>query len=763
MNKAKTAALIPDYLLSIPIAVSFAANLLEFFLVPQSQKDDLKAICLLAAAFLLFIHIVFYNKFTLKIFAAMAAAGAGIYFAAFYIAFHKLPVFSYSLLITFLFQIVIFGTCVIVYLGSKCLLSVFILMAGGLGLFFYMSFVKMGPEPKTYYVYLAGVVALLVKKLICQRLQIKGFKELAEVYGYSLCAAAIVLVIANFIYTQTDFRIVRKVSAVRQAAITGYNDLDSMENFGAPLILDNDVALTVDSSADKFYLKADTFDGYSNSKWTKLTKQSESNLNNFGNYMWMMAYTYENDHSFFNEHDPSDITAYIDYFKNKKTSVPIAKMRITHKSSNFKCLFLPTGFISFETKGSFLSPVTEDYSLKSNVPAGTPYTVMFPQPDLKSSEVLNVLKKEDSIIQNISNEWQEKSYSIKSSAICNRHGSQVQNSTKKLDSYSKAINSFDEYRSKIRAQYLKLSPSVTKRTKKLALSLTKDCANDYEKVTAIKQYLQKNCTYTLTPPQPENGEDLVDYFLFQSHIGYCAHFASAMTVLLRAAGVPARYVCGFVSPNEHDGNTFVITNEQAHAWTEVYSEALGFYTVDATRSISSDSGYTYDANNKKHDIQAEANNNIGTKAKNDVNNKIIQLAVKLSAVLAFILLSVMFAIVFFKHRKMKRLGPNAQAVFCFNQLIFILRKFGLKREPYETLYEFSDGFKENKGLYKGFRRVADIYLRAAYGREKTEKEDADQIKLFRKSLFRYMRSYACLPEYIVKRIFIALSICMGKT
>lgn len=759
MDREKISGLLPDYLLSIPVALSLAVILFGFFLIPQSQKENLKAVLFFTFVFLLLIYTVFYNQLTLKISAALFAAGTAIYFAVLYFIFNSVTVFSYSVMLRYLFQTVIFGACAVVYFCSKYLWSVYILLAAGSGLFFYMSFTGMNPDQAMYYMYLAGTVALLTKKLICRRLQISTFKEFIEIYGFSLNAAVIVLVVANFIYTQTDFNIVRKASAVKQASITSYEDLNNMKHFGAPLILNKDAALSVVSSTDTFYLKADTFGGYRDSKWTKLTSQYESDLDGIGNYMWMMAYTYEYDHSFFERYAPSDISAYVNYFEKNKTPIRIENMAITHVRNNFKCLFLPEGFLSFKTNGLFLPPVTENYSLKSYIPAGIAYTVTFPQPDIKSSAVRSILKNADHIVKDILKEWKRKSYVAKGQAF---DGSPAENSAKKIDSYSQTIDSFDKYRSKIRAQYLELSPSVTKRTKELAIHLTRNCTDDYEKVMAVKDYLQKNYTYTLNPPQPDKGEDIVDYFLFKSRLGYCIHYASAMTILLRAAGVPSRYVCGFVSPARHNGNTIVITNEQAHAWVEVYSEAFGFYAVDATKGTNGGAVYTPGIDNNGHDIQAGVKNKINQSGNSHTDYKLMPIIVKSIAVLVGILIAYIFIAAFIKHGKFKKTCLNSQAAKYYRYVLFILCRFGFKREPNETLYEFAKKLKGNTGLYKGFIRVTDIYVNISYGGITVEKEDVKHISLFRNDVLKYMRSYAGFPGYIAKKICIELDIAMGK-
>jgi hypothetical protein len=64
----------------------------------------------------------------------------------------------------------------------------------------------------------------------------------------------------------------------------------------------------------------------------------------------------------------------------------------------------------------------------------------------------------------------------------------------------------------------------------------------------IANFVESNATYTLYPPKTPNGRDAVDHFLFNSRRGYCTYFVGALTVLCRAAGIPARVVSGFANP-----------------------------------------------------------------------------------------------------------------------------------------------------------------------------------------------------------------------
>lgn len=114
-------------------------------------------------------------------------------------------------------------------------------------------------------------------------------------------------------------------------------------------------------------------------------------------------------------------------------------------------------------------------------------------------------------------------------------------------------------------------------------------------ITAITNYLKQNYEYTLSPGSTPKGEDFVDYFLFQSKRGYCSHFASATTVLLRSLDIPARYVEGYVAtqndldkatPGENYRYEYNINDTNAHAWVEVYQNGVGWVPFETTPGYS---------------------------------------------------------------------------------------------------------------------------------------------------------------------------------
>lgn len=112
----------------------------------------------------------------------------------------------------------------------------------------------------------------------------------------------------------------------------------------------------------------------------------------------------------------------------------------------------------------------------------------------------------------------------------------------------------------------------------LAGTLTGDSSSPYAKAAALRDYLRENCEYTLTPGPSDPKEDFAAGFLREKK-GYCTYYASALTVLCRCAGIPARYVTGYGMTAS--GKRYQATQATAHAWTEIYLAHTGWVPLDA--------------------------------------------------------------------------------------------------------------------------------------------------------------------------------------
>lgn len=139
------------------------------------------------------------------------------------------------------------------------------------------------------------------------------------------------------------------------------------------------------------------------------------------------------------------------------------------------------------------------------------------------------------------------------------------------------------HRSSIVQDYLEAN--VPESVTETALSITAGYTTPLEKAFAIQNYLRNNFTYSLDVPDIPEGSDFVEFFL-ESKTGYCTYFASAMCMMSRVNGIPARFVEGFyvdVPNSELSGpTTVIVSGKSAHAWCEIYIDGIGWIPLDST-------------------------------------------------------------------------------------------------------------------------------------------------------------------------------------
>tara|TARA_R110002096_G_scaffold65006_4_gene158279 strand:+ start:6870 stop:8831 length:1962 start_codon:yes stop_codon:yes gene_type:complete len=134
--------------------------------------------------------------------------------------------------------------------------------------------------------------------------------------------------------------------------------------------------------------------------------------------------------------------------------------------------------------------------------------------------------------------------------------------------------------------YTRIPSDSNLRTMELARALRAAAASDMDFIDAVlRKFREEEYFYTLQPPTL--GNNPVDEFLFESRQGFCEHYASAFAVLMRSAGIPARVVLGYhggeINPM---GGHLIVRQSDAHAWTEVWLDELGWRRVDPTAAVA---------------------------------------------------------------------------------------------------------------------------------------------------------------------------------
>ena len=142
-----------------------------------------------------------------------------------------------------------------------------------------------------------------------------------------------------------------------------------------------------------------------------------------------------------------------------------------------------------------------------------------------------------------------------------------------------------DYPEAVRARYLQV-PEGLQQIAALAQRVVQGVATPFERTLAVQQHLLANYRYSLDADQATLTHPLEE-FLFTRKTGYCEHYATAMVVMLRTLGIPARLVTGFLATewNEY-GGYFTVRQRDAHAWVEVYFPRSGWITMDPTPAVN---------------------------------------------------------------------------------------------------------------------------------------------------------------------------------
>jgi transglutaminase-like putative cysteine protease len=136
------------------------------------------------------------------------------------------------------------------------------------------------------------------------------------------------------------------------------------------------------------------------------------------------------------------------------------------------------------------------------------------------------------------------------------------------------------------SQYTQLPPDLSPRVVHLAHLITDAAPTPYDKVIAVQDWLKANMRYNLAIPPDPPGVGALEEFLFNRRQGYCEHFSTAMAVLLRSVGIPARFAVGFGS-GERNAFTgyFEVRESDAHSWVEVFYPGSGWIEYDPTHDV----------------------------------------------------------------------------------------------------------------------------------------------------------------------------------
>ena len=273
-----------------------------------------------------------------------------------------------------------------------------------------------------------------------------------------------------------------------------------------------------------------------------------------------------------------------------------------------------------------------------------------------------------------------------------------------------------DYPDWIRGRYLQLPNILPQRIHALARELTATPPTPYDRALAIQAYLRREMHYSLEIGAPPYDRDVVDYFLFESKEGFCDYYATAMVVLARSAGIPARISMGYASGTFDPGKgKYTVLESDAHAWPELYFPGIGWVEFEPTSAVPEIQRPSTPSSPVPGPILPQQTNqqisNVLDAVKDIIRKNAVPAFFGLLSIPALFLVWTMLAPVRFRILSSSRL---MRAVY--RGLLGHGRRQGIRISPATTPAEFTRQLARRNPAYEGpLVRMAELYSREVYG------------------------------------------------
>ncbi|HEV7215120.1 MAG TPA: transglutaminase domain-containing protein [Chloroflexota bacterium] len=291
------------------------------------------------------------------------------------------------------------------------------------------------------------------------------------------------------------------------------------------------------------------------------------------------------------------------------------------------------------------------------------------------------------------------------------------------------------------APYL-AKPNTPARVAQLAQQWAGTATNPYDRAMNIEGELRK-IPYTTDITPPPSGQDAVDYFLFTLKRGYCEYYASAMVVMLRDVGVPARVVTGYATTNyDRAKAAYEVDDSDAHAWVQIYFPNVGWLDFEPTpvnpELVRPDSTLP--------DTSISA---IVAQRQPATQGSRLPVDPRAIAVVIVALLATLVTVTI-RRQWEAELSPRDYVRVVYGRMVRRSSRFGLRKDPDETALEYGYRLAAEfeltaEPLALAARQIATLYVLAQYAGATaalgpTERTRAgDSWKLLRFQLWRLRR------------------------
>jgi transglutaminase-like putative cysteine protease len=292
--------------------------------------------------------------------------------------------------------------------------------------------------------------------------------------------------------------------------------------------------------------------------------------------------------------------------------------------------------------------------------------------------------------------------------------------------------------------YLQLPADLPATIRNKALQVTAGAGTPYEKAAAIEQFLREySVNYDIAAAPPK--KDSVEYFLFDVQEGYFDYHASAMVVMLRSLGIPARMAIGYViRPNDRvpQTNVYIVRELNAFAWPEVYFAGLGWVEFNPTPSeppvvrSGLDDGFApgFDPNAPfLDDFFLPAGVETTPGAAEALDNLVIE---EDSGLVSRILLTVVLGVLavtalgagIFQYSWQHGLGGLSYPIQVWEKTLRLARWAKIRPLPQETPREVIGRLRQQMPEVDDLEYLGESYIRARYGRKELTESERERLE-----------------------------------
>jgi transglutaminase-like putative cysteine protease len=318
-----------------------------------------------------------------------------------------------------------------------------------------------------------------------------------------------------------------------------------------------------------------------------------------------------------------------------------------------------------------------------------------------------------------------------------------------------------DYPTYISDNYLHLPRTLPTRVRSLALEVAARApTSPYDKALELENYLRE-FPYNLDINKPPSGSDITEYFLFELQEGYCDYYATTMTVMARAIGLPARFVVGYVTGSyDPTAAAYIISEAEAHSWTQIYFPDIGWVNFEPTagrpaivREVAvEDDGFNNQGN---LGVQSAGNNSDDIPIRRSWWRFNLNDLPPVHPLWWGVLVVVgLFVIANFDFWRLRLLKPEVLSTTLYQRLLNRAEQAGLHPPPGDTPYEFAHEFTRylfreipksrlahfrvqefwrweihaiDEPTYRGISQLADQFVRQQYAPPERFPADRDAL------------------------------------